>query len=116
MTSHSKILFPTRPQLMPGMSLSLCMSLSWRLKSPEAAELAMMGVLYGWRMEGVTMGNSALRYWEVEKDKASTDLVGPIRGYVGGAKKMHVLESICFRYASSNDCRCLFECFSTTYC
>ena len=40
MTSHSKTLFPMRPQLIPGISLSLCISLSWRLKSPEAAELA----------------------------------------------------------------------------
>ena len=56
MTSHSKILLPTRPQLIPGMSLSLCMSLSWRLRSPEAAELAMMGEGAGW-MEGYfTMG------------------------------------------------------------
>ena len=42
MTSHSKTLFPTRPQLIPGVSLSLCMIFSWRLKSPEAAELAMV--------------------------------------------------------------------------
>lgn len=42
MTSHSKTLLPISPQLMPGMSLSLCINLSWRLKSPEAAELAMM--------------------------------------------------------------------------
>jgi len=44
MTSHSKMLFPTSPQLMPGMSLSLCICLSWRPKSPEAAELAMLEI------------------------------------------------------------------------
>lgn len=42
MTSHSKTLLSMRPQLMPGMSLSLCISLSWRLRSPEAAELAIL--------------------------------------------------------------------------
>ncbi len=45
MTSHSKMLLPTRPQLMPGMSLSVCICLSWRLKSPEAAEPAMVSLL-----------------------------------------------------------------------
>ena len=40
-TSHSNTLSDMRPQLIPGMSLSLCMILSWRVRSPEAAELAM---------------------------------------------------------------------------
>ncbi len=56
MTSHSKTLFPMRPQLMPGMSLSLCMSLSWRLKSPEAAELAMMISFRRWGVDGFSAG------------------------------------------------------------
>ena len=50
MTSHSSTLLSTSPQLIPGMSLSLCICFNWRPRSPEAAELAMMG------MEGRQMG------------------------------------------------------------
>ena len=48
MTSHSKMLLSARPQLIPGMSLSVCICLSWRVSSPPAAVVAMLG----WRMRG----------------------------------------------------------------
>ena len=43
MTSHSNMLSLTSPQLIPGMSLSLCICFNCRLKSPEAAEPPMEG-------------------------------------------------------------------------
>ena len=46
MTSHSNILSLTSPQLIPGTPLSLCICFSCRLKSPEAAELAMGRSVY----------------------------------------------------------------------
>lgn len=36
MTSHSKTLFPTRPQLIPGISLSVCICLNWRVRMMAA--------------------------------------------------------------------------------
>lgn len=42
MTSHSMILLSTRPQLIPGISLSPCICLSWRLSSPAAAVFVMV--------------------------------------------------------------------------
>lgn len=38
MTSHSKTLLPTNPQLIPGMSLSVCICLNWRVRMMEALD------------------------------------------------------------------------------
>lgn len=43
MTSHSRTLLSTRPQLIPGISLSDCICLSCRPRRLAAAELAMLG-------------------------------------------------------------------------
>ena len=48
MTSHSNMLSLTRPQLIPGTPLSLCICFSCRLKSPEAAEPDMGGSVVWW--------------------------------------------------------------------
>lgn len=47
-TSHSKTLLSTSPQLMPGMSLSVCMCLNCRPSSPAAADVgvAMVGKVW----------------------------------------------------------------------
>lgn len=43
-TSHSKTLLSTSPQLIPGMSLSDCMCWSWRESIRPAGEVAILRV------------------------------------------------------------------------
>ena len=50
MTSHSMTLLSTRPQLIPGMSLSDCICLSCRPRRPAAAVLAMVEEGGRWRI------------------------------------------------------------------
>lgn len=45
MTSHCRTLLSTSPQLMPGMSLSLCICLSCLPRRPAAGDVGMFGLL-----------------------------------------------------------------------
>lgn len=46
MTSHCSTLLSTSPQLMPGISLSLCMALSCLPRRPAAADLDILGIIF----------------------------------------------------------------------
>lgn len=45
MTSHSNTELPTSPQLIPGMSLSVCICLNWRPRRSAALEFENAGEL-----------------------------------------------------------------------
>jgi hypothetical protein len=54
-TSHSKTLLSTRPQLIPGMSLSDCICCSWRDSMRPAGDVA---IVEGYGVEAVPKKDS----------------------------------------------------------